>query len=506
MGAPPDSTGVPGVAVADAAMPLLGGPTRVDPRQTSPLHSVAGTRRVEALAQAAQPKPSLMVRAGSSVARLAMALHPHAHRIWIAAGPGNNGGDGLEAGAALHRMGRNVILTWLGDLSRMGPDAAAAHARASAAGVVFSTEPPTAADLTIDALLGIGAGRAPDGQMAEWIERMNKGTAPVLSVDLPSGLDGDTGHRPWACVNADATLSLLSLKPGLFTGQGRDASGTVWLDRLGIDDSLLGEPDAWLAGQPLADRWLHATHKGSRGDVAVVGGSRTMHGAALLAARSALCRGAGRVYCVPLTEGSGPADPAMPELMLRELDGIDGERMAVVCGCGGGDAVRSVLPKLLSTVRRLVLDADALNAIAADPALHPLLRARARRDWSTVLTPHPLEAARLAQTDVSVIQADRLSWAARLALSWNCTVVLKGSGSVVAAPESTPWVNPTGGPGLACAGTGDVLAGAIGALLARGGSAFAAATAAVWRHGRCADLWPADRVLTASALANAVWE
>ncbi|MFN0186372.1 MAG: NAD(P)H-hydrate dehydratase, partial [Aquabacterium sp.] len=242
------------------------------------------------------------------------------------------------------------------------------------------------------------------------------------------------------------------------------------------------------------------------GDVVVVGGARNMQGAALLAARSALCRGAGRVHWVPLSEVSGMADPGMPELMLRTLDAVDGARMVVVCGCGGGKAVAGVLPRLLSTACKLVLDADALNAVAADPALHPLLRARAGRGWSTVLTPHPLEAARLAQTDVGSIQSDRLTWASRLAANWHCTVVLKGSGSIVADENTPPWINPTGGPNLACAGTGDVLAGAIGALLAAGASAFQAATAAVWQHGRCADRWPDNSVLTASALASTAWD
>jgi hydroxyethylthiazole kinase-like uncharacterized protein yjeF len=176
--------------------------------------------------------------------------------------------------------------------------------------------------------------------------------------------------------------------------------------------------------------------------------------------------------------------------------------MAVACGCGGGEAVRAVLPKVLSTARALVLDADALNAIAADASLQSLLAARGRRGLPTVLTPHPLEAARLLDSTSAQVQADRLAAGASLVARFGCVVVLKGSGSVIAGPGRAPLINPTGSARLATAGTGDVLAGMVAARLATGADAFDAAAAAVFDHGRAADLWPAERGFTAAELAQ----
>jgi hydroxyethylthiazole kinase-like uncharacterized protein yjeF len=187
--------------------------------------------------------------------------------------------------------------------------------------------------------------------------------------------------------------------------------------------------------------------------------------------------------------------------MLRRVDALDLARLTVVCGCGGGAAVAAVLPQVLREAQRLVLDADALNAIAADGALQRLLQARGP---ATMLTPHPLEAARLLGTDTAAVQADRLAAAQALAGRFGCTVLLKGSGSVIAAPGHTPLVNPTGNALLATGGTGDVLAGLAGALLARTGDAFTAAAHACWLHGAAADAWPPGRALTASRLAQAL--
>jgi hydroxyethylthiazole kinase-like uncharacterized protein yjeF len=228
-----------------------------------------------------------------------------------------------------------------------------------------------------------------------------------------------------------------------------------------------------------------------------------MSGAALLAATAALHAGAGRVMLTLLDGNAGfSIDTAQPELMLRHADALDLRHGAVVCGCGGGDAVRTVLPHVLAEAVRLVLDADALNAIAADAQLRQQLVRRAAAGLPTVLTPHPLEAARLLGQTTAEVQADRLAAARRLAEDCGCTVLLKGSGSIVAAPQQLPSINSTGNARLATAGTGDVLAGMVGACLARGDDAFAAAVAASYRHGALADHWPADVPLTAGALAR----
>lgn len=472
------------------------------------LFGVDATRRIEQTAQAALPPHTLMQRAGLAVAQLALALAPNAQRIWIACGPGNNGGDGLEAALHLQSWGKQPVLTWLGSPEQAPPDAAASYQRALGAGVTFSQTPPDAFDLCIDALLGIGTQvREPDGRMADWIGLINASRQPVLAVDLPTGLHADTGAVTQLSVQATHTLSLLTLKPGLFTAHGRDAAGGVWLADLDVKQlTAIAQqpvaPTAWLAGAPPVAERLHASHKGSYGDVAVVGGAPGMTGAALLAASSALHAGAGRVFVGLLDGGTLSVDASQPELMFRPVEALDLSALTVVCGCGGGDAIRAQMSRILSTAATVVIDADAINAIANDTQLQTLLTERSQRGAATVLTPHPLEAARLLRSSAAQVQADRLAACGQLAERFACTVVLKGSGTVIAGPGQTPVINPTGNARLATAGTGDVLAGLIGARLAAGLDAFDAACQAVYQHGLVADQWPNERPLTAGSLAR----
>ena len=477
-----------------------------------PLFGSAATRVVEKRCASGLPEHALMRRAGEAVARLALALAPHARCIWVAAGPGNNGGDGLEAAVQLALRGKQVRVTLAAGRARLPADARDALARAQAAGITIeSSGPPElgAQDLAIDALLGIGASRAPDAPIAALIDRLNTLPCTVLAVDVPSGLNIDTGQPLGeACVVAQHTLSLLALKPGLFTAAGRDHGGTVWLDSLGAAVEA-DTPDAWLAGHDDVARARperrHAQHKGSFGDVAVVGGAPGMTGAALLAARAAHAAGAGRVFVNLLAGESMAHDVLRPELMFRP-DWLAGSPTAlahstVVCGCGGGEKVRDALPLLLSRVARLVLDADALNAVAADGMLQTLLVARRDAGRATVLTPHPLEAARLLNQATAKVQSDRLAAAAALAQRFGCVVLLKGSGTVVAAPDHAPSINSTGNAALASAGTGDVLAGWLGGSWSQMGeptrsatpasaptsTAFHAAVSAAFTHGAAAD-------------------
>ena len=479
-------------------MKPLGNIMRVDagggPR---PLHGAAASRAVEQAALASHAPHELMACAGLAVARLGLALSPHAQRVQVYAGPGNNGGDGLVAARHLHAAGKTVSVSLLGDAAKLPVDAARALRDALAAGVCI--EPwhvtPTSHDLAIDALLGIGSSRAPGGDLALAIAAMNRGQTPVLAVDIPSGLHPDTGALLGAAaVRATATISLLTLKPGCFTGQGRDHAGEVWLAPLGVEAD---HPLAWLGAPQPARARAHASHKGSHGDVAVVGGAPGMVGAAWLAARAALAAGAGRVYCSLLDEAACGYDATRPELMARSRwwrspPALLGQS-TVVCGCGGGDAVRAALPPLLTHAGRLVLDADALNAIASDPALLPALRARAARDLATLITPHPLEAARLLQIGAAEVQRDRMAAARELATRLGVTVLLKGSGSVIAAPGLPCVINPTGNAALATAGTGDVLAGWVAGLWAQqpASTAQETAIAAAWSHGHAADRFAA---------------
>lgn len=464
--------------------------------QREALFGREATRRIEHAAQATLPAFTLMSRAGASVAALARAIAPHAQRIWIAAGPGNNGGDGLEAAVLLHEAGFTVQVTLLADPARLPTDARAAHQRAVAAGVPVGAGLPGPLgpqDLAIDALLGVGATRAPADDLAALVRHLGAQPCAVLAIDLPSGLDADTGQPLGPdCVHATHTLSLLTLKPGLFTGAGRDHTGDVWFDDLGTAPGD-APAAAWLPAPPAATVRRHAQHKGSFGDVLVVGGSHGMAGAAVLAARAAHAAGAGRVHVDLLDNDAFPHDLVRPELMFRPPERRAGlpASATVVAGCGGGETVATALPRLLAEAERLVLDADALNALAGDPALQAALAARAALDLGTVLTPHPLEAARLLGTDTATVQRDRLAAALQLARRFACVVVLKGSGSVVASPDAAPAINPTGNAALATAGTGDVLAGWIGGLWAACGlAAVAAAERGTWQHGEAADQSP----------------
>ena len=523
---------------------------RISSATPHPFYSVAATRLIEQQAAATLPAHTLMQRAGLAVARLALAVAPHARCIWVACGPGNNGGDGFEAAMHLHQWGKVVTLTWTGlpeGRDAAPPDAEASRRRALAAGCVIADAPPDEFDLCIDALLGIGGSldpaRAGTALMSQWLALMDTKGAVRLSVDVPTGLNADTGgydargalgtKNATTAIAAPASnnwaeglfcLNLLTLKLGMFTAQGRDAAGEVWFDDLGVANFDAIAPCARLLGDDSAlgghlARASHASHKGSFGDVGVIGGESTasshMTGAALLAARAALHGGAGRVFVALINacpESALTVDITQPELMFRSFDALDLERQIIVCGCGGGEAVKTVLARVLSVAQAVVLDADALNAISGDLQFQSLLKARHPRGYTTVLTPHPLEAARLLDISAARVQGDRLAAAQQLARQFGCVVVLKGSGSVIAAPGEVPVINNTGNALLATAGTGDVLAGMLGAQLARAGAngsgrlqAFGVACQAVRAHGRVADQWAlqhSGHTLTAGKVAS----
>ncbi|MEO8281035.1 MAG: NAD(P)H-hydrate dehydratase, partial [Ideonella sp.] len=439
-----------------------------------PMYRARAARELEAAAIAAVRldlgEPRLMVRAGAAVARLAAAVAPFAERIWIAAGPGNNGGDGIEAAIHLRAQGRSVTLTLAGDPLRLPADAAISLQNARACGIdidMADAAPPLlkSSDLAIDALLGLGSSRPPDAAIAALVHSLNAQPCGVLAVDLPTGLDGDTGH-PFgdAAVRATHTLSLLTLKPGLFTGAGRDHAGSIWLDDLGCGAPPgaldAATPDAWLSAAVAPKVRRQTAHKGSFGDVLAVGGAAGMSGAILLCARAAHAAGAGRVWVVPMDHSAPLLDPIRPELMWRRaLDSFDDPSLrasTIACGCGAAASIDAVLPRLLDQAARLVIDADALNAIADTPALAQALCARRE---PSILTPHPLEAARLLGTDTKTVQCDRLAAAQTLADRFASVVILKGSGTVIAAPGVVAHVNSSGNAALATAGSGDVLAG-----------------------------------------------
>jgi hydroxyethylthiazole kinase-like uncharacterized protein yjeF len=508
---------------------------RIGSHQSEPLHGAHTTRAIERAAAAQLPPHTLMARAGLAVAQLTQALAPHAQSIWVACGPGNNGGDGLIAATQLsidaksRGLPLSVCVTLAGNADALPDDASYALQRALAAGIRLAATPPAVFDFAIDALLGMGVSRPPEGQLAQHLALLDQSKSPLLCVDLPSGLMADSGvflrsTSPEALATSPRhTLSLLTLKPGLFTGQGRDAAGDIWFDDLSLAPAAISPADATLSGFPtisLNTQRRHASHKGSHGEVLIIGGQdlarsgEGMTGAAVLAARAALRTGAGRVYmCLLETAPSSMGwDPLQPELMPRSPQAAMGgdllERSVVVCGCGGGEAVGPLLAPVLSRARTLVLDADALNAIAKDRQLQRLLGHRHGKGWSTVITPHPLEAARLLATTTASVMADRLAAARALSEKYSVICVLKGSGTVIHAPGETPLINASGNGALATAGTGDVLAGMVGAALVVQGSAvspFFCTAQAVFKHGSLADDWVANhgaRALCADQLTQ----
>lgn len=501
--------------------------------QKIPLFDLGGVRQIEvdALSQVEFGEKSLMQRAGFSLFRLVRAKYPHARRIWVVAGAGNNGGDAIEAAICLHKAGYQVGVTWFWHAQSMSLDVANAFARAQQVELPLMSldqldEHVTSYDVIIDGLLGIGLD--PDRALGEdiqlLIEKINQCRVPVLAVDVPSGLVAETGHALAACVQADATLTFLTLKPGLVTGQGRQYCGAIYLDTLDMTSANLAKvsacADLYTASQQVTPRSQNS-HKGSFGDVLVVGGASGMTGAALLASRAALVAGAGRVYTCLLDKTqaqSMPVDLGQPELMLRSCDAIehafDLQRAVVACGCGGSQDVAAVLPSLLQQAAYLVLDADALNAIAQSNELQQLLSARQSRQQWAVITPHPLEAARLLGCTAQEVQANRLMAAQQLAERFKVTCVLKGSGSIISTPGCRPLINSSGNAALATAGSGDVLTGYLAAcwgvqLQACQGDYSNAllqesVAQSVWRHGHAADVWvkqghvgvlPASRLL-----------
>jgi len=436
-------------------------------------------------------------------------------------GRGTKGGGSREAAQGWDLGGLSGEGNGAGSLGTAQEDSQMAHARVAAAGLTGSHEPPKQADVCVDALLGIGAERGLRGELAAWAQHMNdlrQQGALVLAADVPSGLHADTGHvlDAQATVQADVTLSLLTLKPGLFTAHGRDMAGEGWMDDLQVTLANQEQSSAYLQGLPAKKTLKHNSHKGSYGDVAVIGGSDGMRGAALLAASAAMHAGAGRVF-VGLVSATSPSNSLahdLPELMFRDIVTLDFQQLCVVAGCGGGTEIAAHLSTVLQQAKQLVLDADALNAIAQDPVLQTLLK---QRTAPTIITPHPLEAARLLNCSSAHVQQDRLAAAQQLAQNFQCIVVLKGSGTVVAAPGRAPVINPTGNALLARGGTGDVLAGMVGAALARIDNAqphganeghfqaaFDAACHAEFQHGNLADTWPASTPWSPSLLAAAV--
>jgi hydroxyethylthiazole kinase-like uncharacterized protein yjeF len=446
-------------------------------------------------AERANADAGLMERAGAAAADAALRLAGDRGRpIVVLAGPGNNGGDALVVARLLLGHFQNVQVVFTGDADRLPPDAAAAHRRFVDAGGTTTVEPPAARPgLVVDGLLGIGLSRPPEGRNADLVLWANASGAPILALDVPSGLDAATGQAHAPAIDATSTSTFIALKPGLLTADGPDLCGEVTVHSLGLslDAEARGRRLDWnalAAALPaVLARRSRNVNKGTFGTLGILGGTEGMGGALILAGRAAMRVGAGKVWLGFLMADPPKLDTGMPEVMLRHAGAVlDAQPDALVAGPGLGtsDAARSLLMRALALQIPLALDADALNLIARDPAL---LAATQARGAPTLATPHPGEAARLLRVDVEEVQNDRMGASRELSRRLAANVVLKGAGSVLAHPDGTWDINASGGPALATAGSGDVLCGLLGALLAQQLDARTALRYAVCLHGAAAD-------------------
>jgi ADP-dependent NAD(P)H-hydrate dehydratase / NAD(P)H-hydrate epimerase len=459
------------------------------------VYSAAAVRAMDrhAIERAGIPGYTLMQRAGSAAFDAVKRHWPAAARIAVLCGGGNNAGDGYVFARRARAAGLAVSVSALGDPGCLSGDASLAWRDFAADGGsagAFDADAVDGADLIVDALLGTGVSRPVDGVLRDCIERVNRAGCPVLALDIPSGLDADSGLPHGAAIRATRTLGFVALKSGYFLGAAPDHVGALELADLGVaadvrdtETPVLRRMSGSLAAAALPAR-RRSAHKGEHGRVLVVGGF-VMAGAARLAGESALRTGAGLVTVATGEEDIEAIVAARPELIARPAASgsnlkwllAAADAVAIGPGLGTGREAHDAFDAAVASDRPLVVDADALNLLAADP--------RRRADW--ILTPHPGEAARLLGCEAAAVQRDRLASARAIAERFGGVCVLKGAHTLVQGPERPPWVCDRGNPGMATAGSGDVLTGIVAALLAGGAPPPLAAAAGVLLHAEAGD-------------------
>lgn len=462
-----------------------------------PLYRCEDVRAIDAFAIARDGIPAfeLMTRAAEAAFDLLRASWPDAHRIAVVCGPGNNGGDGYVLARLARAAGRDVRVIALASSPGNSPEAQRAQAEWRAAGGEVDNFEATHAfpdcDVLVDALYGIGLTRAPTGAAVQAIDAINATNTPILALDVPSGLDADRGQAPGVAVRATRTVCFIAAKRGLYTGRARELCGVVTLESLGVMDGTLSvrKPVARLLTPDLLVHWLRPrardAHKGNHGHLLAVGGDHGYAGAIRLCAEAALRCGAGLVSVATRAENVAGLVASRPEAMVRAVEDATALRtqfarsdvIALGPGLGQGEWGRALFDASMTAGLPCVIDADALNLLAQDGRPLP----------DAILTPHPGEAARLLDTDIAAIEADRFVSAQALADRYAAVIVLKGAGTIVAAPGRVPAVIGAGNPGMASAGMGDVLTGVIAAFSAQGLSAFDAACAGALLHAAAGD-------------------
>jgi len=454
----------------------------------------------------------LMARAGAALFRFIRVHWPSASRIVIVCGDGNNGGDGFVLARLLRSAGQVPRVIALSSASNSAEAIRARAAWVASGGSVMlaaDTESLGDADLVVDAVFGIGLRRSPEGHAATAITHINQSNAPVLAVDLPSGLEADSGIAPGPVVRATRTLSFIAGKAGVFTGTGRRAAGIVSCDDLDLaqpitSTTLLGDDDLVSLRSPRPND----AHKGDFGRALIVAGSPGMAGAALLATGGARAAAPGYVQLIAPHDAVLASLVRHPEVMADHDESrlVSWLPSATAVLIGPGIGTDSVAAARLAEVfavfdqqrSRLVLDADALNLLAASPR---------RFDPRLVMTPHPAEAARLLGVDTATVQHDRIGSARTLCDRYGGIVILKGAGTLVAHPDGRLAICADGNPGMAVAGMGDVLAGLLVGLLAQDTDAWRVATQATLLHARAGDRVAArlgERAVTPSAVIEAL--
>lgn len=441
------------------------------------------------------PALELMRRAGLGAWRVLANQWPGVERILVLCGAGNNAGDGYVLAAEARVQGRKVTLQTLGDPAKLPAAAAEMRDRflkAGGAETKFDGKLPPA-DVIVDALLGTGLDRPLQGDWLRAVEAVNAAGLPVFSLDIPTGLNADTGVAMGGAVRADVTVTFIGLKTGLFTGAGPECSGLLRFDDLAVPASVYRgvRPRALrLRSSGMRERHLpprrRDAHKGDFGHVLVVGGDHGMGGAVRLCAETALRTGAGLVSVATRRDHVAPLLAGLPEAMVRaveapeELPALLAKASIVAVGPGLGQGVwgLALLDQVLASSLPLVVDADALNFLAKSPTR--------RGNW--ILTPHPGEAGRLLDSNTAGVQSDRFRAVETLVQRFNAVVVLKGSGSLIGAPDETTAVCTAGNPGMAAPGMGDVLTGVIAALAAQGLGLPDAARMGVYVHASAGDL------------------
>lgn len=456
----------------------------------------------------------LMEKAGQAVAAAVLKLFPAGERFVVLCGPGNNGGDGYVAARALQESGAAIALYHLGDPSKLKGDAATARSCCPVPAEALETYFPMQGDVIVDAIFGAGLARSVPPVVVDIVRRVDEAGLPVVAVDLPSGIDGRTGAVMGAAFKARHTVTFMTRKPGHLLLPGRLHCGSVETVDIGIpfrlveakeDRLFVNGPQEWRTAMPTADA---AAHKFRRGHLTVFSGPVTATGAARLAAAAGLKAGAGLVTIASPADAVAANAAHLTAVMLKAVetendlaDYLRDERRSVfVLGPGFGVGPKACVftAAIAAAGRHLVLDADGITAFAEDP--HPLFSAFAGGASRLVLTPHEGEFARLfpdLADDPALSKVDRARQAAARA---NAAVVYKGADSVIAAPDGRAVINENAPASLATAGSGDVLAGIIGGLLAQGVPAFEAAAAGVWLHGDAAS--KAGASLTAETLIN----